>query len=133
MEFFEVFPEEQAMVLKTVCDLVKISDISQAVGKKLKTVNFGNSQQHLLLGFEDGMYCQLNVDEGYERGDAELEQDSNFNWQEYSTVDLVNEGVLTAEWVANQKVEEERKRKQEQEKHERDMLTLLKQKYEGQP
>lgn len=133
MEFFEVFPEEQAMVLKTVCDLVKISDIDHAIGKKLKTVNFGNSQRYLLLGFEDGMYCQLNVDIGYERGDDQLEQGGKFDWTEYSSVDLIKEGILTAEWVAEQRAESERKRKQDQEKHERDMLILLKKKYEEQP
>lgn len=112
--------------------VLKISPLATAIGKKLETVNYGIITDRLLLGFEDGVYCQLNVDKGYERGDETLEEDFKFLWQDYSRNDLVKEGILTAEWVAEQVEQEKKARVTETEKRERDMLALLKQKYEGQ-
>lgn len=118
------------MVLKTVCDLVKIRDLSKAFGKRLQTFHFSLTTEKILLGFEDGLYCQLEVDNGYDDGDTFIEQSYTFYWQEYNAEALVQNGVLTAEWVAQQKEATEMRIKAEQEKRERDMLALLKQKYE---
>lgn len=113
--------------------MVTIRDITQAIGKRLMFSQLSTDDNRLLLGFEENVYCQFRIDVGYDEEDYGLEQDKVFRWENYYGETLVQNGVLTSERVAEQKEQKRKKTMEETERRERDMLTLLKKKYEGQP
>lgn len=110
---------------------VKIVDLGKAVGKRLKSWHFSVSSEQVLLHFEDGVFCQISV-QGSSVDDPWLEQQRPFCWRDYNEEWLVQSGVLTAEWVAQQNAEMLERREAERRAIDLDTLAALKAKYEPQ-
>ena len=109
---------------------VKIVGLERAVGQELKSWHFSVGAEYLLLQFTGGECCQIAVEAGCSIDDPWLEESRTFNWREYDENALVQNGVLDAEWVAQQNAEMLARREAEKRARDLDTLAELKAKYE---
>jgi len=100
-----------------------------AVGKTIKAIDFGLCSQSLIL-FTDDTYLCIEATEGYDRGDASIDE-GEFDFFGYAHTSLIALGMITKEELDKEMIEAEDRRRKLVENGERNTLARLQRKYSG--